>query len=71
MIYIFNCLQKKYFSKNTNEKVKYFTDQSIVDILEKSKYQKKWDDKFKQMSRVKNEFLNLKAVKELPHSIDK
>lgn len=67
MIYIFNYFQKKYFSKNTNEKVKYFTDQSIVDILEKSKYQKKWDDKFKQMSKVKNEFLNLKAVKELSH----
>lgn len=67
MIYIFNYFQKKYFSKNTNEKVKYFTDQSIVDILKKSKYQKKWEDKFKQMSRVKNEFLNLKAVKELSH----
>lgn len=53
---------KKYY---TSEKIKYFDDYTVKDVLAKSKIRQKWDRKFDDAKKAKEQFLNMKIAKDI------
>ena len=58
---IFNNYTKSDF--NSKKKINYFENHSLKEVLETSKYIKKWKKQGEQYSKIRNEFLNLKICK--------
>lgn len=58
---------KKYY---TEENIVYFKDYSIEKVIELSEVSKKWNDKFMQADKSKEEFLNLSVCKKVKNIID-
>lgn len=53
---------KKYYS---SKKIKYFDDYTVKEVLKKSKIRQEWDGKFDNVKRAKEQFMNLKIVKDI------
>lgn len=53
---------KKYYS---SKKIKYFDDYTVGEVLRKSKIRQKWDGKFDEAKRAKEQFMKLKIVKDI------
>lgn len=53
---------KKYYS---SKKIKYFDDYTVKEVLKKSKIRQKWDGKFDEVKKAKEQFMNLKIVKDI------
>lgn len=48
----------------TREKLEYFVDYELDEVLEKSKIKEKWNRKFKKLAQCKKDFLNQKIAKD-------
>ena len=49
---------------NTSEKIEYFEDYTIKEVMSKSKIRQKWNEKFDDAQKAKEQFLSLKIVRD-------
>ena len=52
---------KEYY---TSEKIEYFEDYTIKEVMSKSKIRQKWNEKFDDAQKAKEQFLSLKIVRD-------
>lgn len=52
---------KEYY---TSEKIEYFEDYTIKEVMSKSKIRQKWNEKFDDAKKAKEQFLSLKIVRD-------
>lgn len=50
---------KRYY---TSDKIQYFDDYSLREVLKKSEISEKWNKKFDEVKEAKEQFLNLKIA---------
>ena len=57
---LYNWYCKEYYAA---EPLKYFDDYSLDEVLKKSNIRVKWNEKFDEIQKAKNKFLNLRIAK--------
>lgn len=62
IIALYKSYCKEYY---TSEHIEFFDDYSIADVLSKSRIREEWDKKFDTVKEAKEQFLNLKIVKDI------